>query len=228
MSSVRAGSRIVRVSWRTPGSNRQRSTAVACCEKRAKLTPRPSKCAPSGVGRPSSMTIIPVLRLGPCLGPWPVSWPASRPTSGLGFGLRRSGWNDRARRAPGRGRLPNLVKDCPGKLKRANRNGGPARGRRGGSWPAGLRPMRIRLRPFDYEYKDIFMSSESSPGTASPTASVPFAEALAVLRAAAERHACAFWRCWRRASCRSPTSPTSWVSRSRASRAISSFSSNPG
>jgi hypothetical protein len=65
------------------------------------LTPRPSKCAPSGVGRPSSMTIIPVLRLGP------------RQASAF----VRSGWNDRARRAPGRGRLLNLVKDCLGEAQ---------------------------------------------------------------------------------------------------------------
>ena len=34
------------------------------------------------------------------------------------------------------------------------------------------------------------------------------------------RRACGSWRCWSRASCRSPTSPTSSASRSRGSRAI--------
>src|SRR5262245_21642639 len=33
-------------------SNRQSSTAVACCEKSAKLTPSPSQVAPSGCGLP--------------------------------------------------------------------------------------------------------------------------------------------------------------------------------
>src|SRR5215218_11218822 len=48
-------------SLRPCGSKRQRSTAVAWAENRAKLTPLPSKVAPSGAGAPSSIRNIVVL-----------------------------------------------------------------------------------------------------------------------------------------------------------------------
>src|SRR5829696_1032429 len=52
----------MRSSSRRPcGSKRQRSTAVAWAENRAKLTPLPSKVAPSGAGAPSSMRYIAIL-----------------------------------------------------------------------------------------------------------------------------------------------------------------------
>ena len=50
--------RAARTTLPAPASNRQTSTAVACSEKRAKLTPRPSKWAPSGAGTPSSTAIM--------------------------------------------------------------------------------------------------------------------------------------------------------------------------